>query len=105
MSEYSDHAKHELLELHHNLGALDIESIKPWSVDVIPEHRYLRLREAAALAAFKLEAVDSLAEKQSLEDLQTELLDSAFDASVDNFIDTIIQEIRKTINPKWTHGA
>jgi hypothetical protein len=105
MPEPTEHDRHTVLELEQNLGALDIESIIPWSKDVIREHRYLRLREAAVLATFKLDFVDTQAEQERIAEIKSELVNAADDAFIDGVIQAKLRDAMKDQRIRWTHGA
>jgi hemerythrin superfamily protein len=105
MPELSKHDEHNLLEIKHNLSALDIESIIPWSTDVIFEHQYFRLQEAAALAAFKLTCVDSVLDQQRVESIRSQLVVAINDTFINELISTGVKKAREDRRLQWTHSA
>lgn len=105
MPEMTPHDRYTVLELKHNLSALDIESIKPWSTEVIQEDRYHRLHEAVVLAAFKLDFVDTVAERERTEVIKAELIDAQDDLFIEGLLEAGIQRVREDRQPRWTHGA
>jgi len=100
--QMSEHDRHTILEIRHNLPALDTESIVPWSRVPGPEGAYYKMQEALQLTIFAIEEADSEDKIKMLERVKAQLEGDLLSKEVADLVARGVKMSKSSNRMKWT---